>query len=270
MRHLTFIMLLFIVLVSVQCSPTLFPSEPDADVTGKTDTNNEEGDPSSSSGEDYDAAGPSSSSDKDDDAASDGDILWDSLAEVDWTVAWTGYGLVTFDDSGILMEPMASTEEDETHSSFVLSNQALDNPVQDFKITLLITNQEHLRTPTPNTWEVFWLFFNFTTDDTYDTREGNYFILKTNGIELGTYENLGVEHQTFLATENEPQVIIGVSNEWVIEKQGQVLNAWIDGVLVMTYDGTTEDDPLLDQAGTFGLYTEDARVLVHSVEIMPY
>ncbi|MBU0507149.1 MAG: hypothetical protein ABII18_07765 [bacterium] len=251
------------------CSPIRFYDTPDADVSGETAGGGD-------SDSDSDSDGSSAGSEQDDDSATssgqnnDEDIIWTSLAAVDWTVAWTGYGQVVFDDDGVMLEPKRPDVDDELHSALVLLNDALTTPVIDFKITLSVTNQEQLQPTTPEAWEVFWLLFNFSATEDYDTRTFNYFVLKTNGVELGVYENYGVEHQTFLATESEPQAIIGVANEWVIEKIGQNLSAWIDGALVMTFDGAVEEEPLLDQAGTFGLYTEDARVRVHSVEILPY
>jgi len=44
----------------------------------------------------------------------------------------------------------------------------------------------------------------------------------------------------------------------------------IDGIFAFTYDGDEEAIPVLDQAGTIGLYTEDARVRIHSIEIEAY
>ncbi len=193
--------------------------------------------------------------------------VWNSIAEEDWEVKWTGYGSVDFEETGIVLEPMASTVLSETHSSLVTHIPTQENPISDFKVTIAVTNEEQLRTPIPNEWEVFWLFFNATFDEN-NAELTNYFILKTNGTQLAISDD--VVGETFLYTGSEAFAFINTQHEIILEKIGQIVSVTIDGIFAFTYDGDEEAIPVLDQAGTIGLYTEDARVRIHSIEIEAY
>lgn len=185
------------------------------------------------------------------------------LNETYWNVIWEGYGNVTFSD-GIILEPAVSTSADETHAALVLYQPWLDDPVSDFTVTITYTLDEQLRIGTPNPWETFWLFFNTTYDADENDITTNYFILKPNGVELGIAYPDSV--QEFLYTDDEPTLNEGESATVTVIKSGQQLNVTINGTLAFTYDGDTEEIPLLNTPGTLGLYTEDARVVIHAVE----
>ncbi len=183
----------------------------------------------------------------------------------DWDVVSNGFGSVSFDPvTGIILEPKAATDPAETHASLLLSKFTEQSPLANFKITIKASTDQQLRTPAPNPWECFWIFFNYTTGSN-GKKVTNYFAFKTNGIELGTaYDEAG---QTFLATSGTPTLQIGVSNEMSLTKQGQQLQVSIDGKIVMTYDGSGL--PLIDTKGSIGLYTEDAKVHISSILIQP-
>lgn len=185
----------------------------------------------------------------------------------DWDVAYDGYGTVTFDAaSGIVLQPKAAGLPSETHAALVLAKRGEQTPFGDAKITVVVTTETQLRASAPNAWECFWLFFNYTLGDN-GKKVTNYFILKPNGVELGTaYDEAG---QTFLATGESPTLHIGAPNEIIVTKRGQTLEVVIDGQPAMTYDGTSVAKPLIDVAGTVGLYSEDARVRIHSISIEP-
>lgn len=182
----------------------------------------------------------------------------------DWTIVYTGYGTVDLNDpDGFFLEPMAATDPGETHAALVLSDEITGCTFQDFRLTINATTEAQLRTPPPNPWEVFWIFFNYQT--TTAGKETNYFILKTNGIELGqAYDSVG---QNFLFTASAPTLSVGEEYEYVLEKSGTTLTVSIDGSEVLSYGSDPTDDPLYDQAGQIGLYTEDARVRIHSVSL---
>ncbi len=185
-----------------------------------------------------------------------------SLQESNWTVLYEGFGNVELDEAtGFLLEPKTATEPDETHAALILSNfDKEDCPLQDFRLTVTAVTEAQLRA-TPNPWEVFWIFFNYQGD--IDDKFTNYFILKTNGIELG--RAFATEGQTFLETTEEPQLVVGNPNTYVLEKRGGKLDVWIDEVLVMSYESTDFPDALYDYPGLIGLYSEDARVRILSV-----
>jgi len=86
--------------------------------------------------------------------------------------------------------------------------------------------------------------------------------LKTTGVELGTaYDSVG---QTFLETGPTMATAVGVSNKFDIEKIDGHVTVYINGAQVINYTGT-----VIDEAGSIGLYTEDARVHVTNVQVTP-
>lgn len=185
------------------------------------------------------------------------------LSEEDWDVIYDGFGSVTFEEGTITMEPKSSTGPSETHAALALNRATLDCPVRDFRMTVTATTNAQLRTPVPNAWEVFWIFFNYL--DPGGGKTTNYFILKTNGIELGkAFAETG---QIFLFTAGSPRLVLGEETSYTLEKTGTTLQVSINGTEVLVYsDTSTEEKTLYDQAGSFGLYTEDARVTVTSFE----
>ncbi len=172
-----------------------------------------------------------------------------------WSTLYNGYGSVTWDGSGVRFLPKASTSPSETHAVMILSKVA----VKDFVVKIKAKTIKQLRTGSlPNAWECFWFVFNYVPSvDGYKT--ANYIVLKPNGIEIGTMDSsVG---QKFLYTGSIPKLVIGQFNEYAIVKSGKTLSIVIDGTVVVqkTFDG------LYDQAGVFGLYSEDADCLVESV-----
>lgn len=186
------------------------------------------------------------------------------LTEAFWTVVYDGYGSVSFDDGGIVMEPMASIAPDETHAALVLAKTTVTDPLDNFCLTVEATTEAQLRSSAPNPWEVFWIFFNTVFDDGHE--ETNYFILKTNGIELGRAFD-GGDEQEYLVTENTPQLVLGSRVRYFLRKSPGALTVSIDDVPVIDYTNGTDPDFLYEHAGAIGLYTEDARVRVHSVSL---
>lgn len=181
-----------------------------------------------------------------------------STTLLDWDVPYNGYGAVLFDDATkeIILKPKAAASPDETHAALTLLKYTEQYPSSNFKATVDLTTLRQLRTPTPNPWECFWIFFNYTIASD-GKKETNYFILKPNGIQLGTA--YGEKGENFLATSSSPTLKIGIPNQIVITKQGQHLTILIDGKLVLEYDGTNGLKPLYDVPGYFGLYIEDAE-----------
>ncbi|MBI3541005.1 MAG: hypothetical protein HY073_02570 [Deltaproteobacteria bacterium] len=190
----------------------------------------------------------------------------------DWDVVYDGYGSVVFDVSnGITMQPQAVSDPSNTSAALVLAkkteaSQTGSCPLQNFRLTIQGTTQQQLRTPTPNAWEVLWLFFNYNPVGAY--KQTNYFSFKPSGVELGrAYDNVG---QTYLLTKSTPAMTIGQTYTYIIDKQGQNLKAWIDGVQVMDYpNDPLSMDALYDVPGSIGLYTEDSKVNIKSITVEP-
>jgi len=177
-----------------------------------------------------------------------------------WKIMYDGYGSVTF-GRDIMLRPNAASSPSVTHAALVLAKETVDRPARDFDVSFTVATERQLRMGTPNAWEVFWLFFNYvpTADGKKRT---NYFMVKPNGIELGTAsEEL---QQTFLYTAEAPRLVLGRAAQWRILKVGDLVEAYIDGQRVMSFRGKVYDVP-----GSIGLYTEDAQVAVRDVRYRP-
>ncbi len=173
--------------------------------------------------------------------------------------AWTTiYSTVTYGATGIVLEPQASTQLSETHASLTLAKGIT---AKDFRVTVKVVTEKQLRTPTPQGFESFWLFFNYTIGAD-GKKETNYLAIKPVGIELGTaFDEIG---QTFLFT-GPPNTPISMTRTLVLTKVGKNVQATLDGVLVMNYTSTATK-PMYDVPGSIGLYVEDSRARVTYVD----
>ncbi len=188
----------------------------------------------------------------------------------DWDIVYRGYGSVSFDATqGIILQPAVPESSDISHASLMLSHAYSQSPIKDFEISVVVMTEQQLRSPNPNPWEVFWLFFNYTSDST--TTDGhkktNYFLLRTNGVELGkAFDLMG---QTYLVTDHTAFNQIGTLYNIRVRKVGQKLSVFLNGTQIVDYMGTSDPDTLYDFPGTIGLYTESARVHIYSVDVTP-
>ncbi len=178
-----------------------------------------------------------------------------------WTTVYNGYGSVTYDaTNGIVLSPKVSTAPSETHAALTLANNL---QLRNFRLSITAITEQQLRVnSTPNAWETFWIFFNYTP--TSSGKNTNYFLLKPNGVELGkAFDGIG---QTFLYTgaASASSRAIGVSNRYDIEKIGNHVTVSINGQKVTDFTGA-----LHDVVGSIGLYSEDARVRITSVQATP-
>ncbi|HEY7032060.1 MAG TPA: family 16 glycoside hydrolase [Thermomicrobiales bacterium] len=192
-----------------------------------------------------------------------------------WQVVYDGYGQVGIEDNGsrVLSErPLASTGQAETHAGLVVSNDHFG----DFTLSVRLRTVQQLRSPLPNQWETAWVLWHYT-DDTHFY----YFVLKTNGWELGkedgtrrdpdgpacdfpAYVNcLYPGAQRFFATGHTPAVAPGQWHEVRVRQVGTTMTVWVDGSPVVTFTDTLSPYP----SGAVGLYTEDAYVQFDDVVI---
>jgi hypothetical protein len=184
----------------------------------------------------------------------------------DWETIYDGGGFISFDASqGIVLEPKQVNLPKETRSSLILSKATLRHPVRNFEAVVKITTERQLRQMYPNAWEVFWFFFNYNS--TRDgSKETNYLIFKPNGLELGIAT--GDIDQVQLATTNSPSITVGIPHILKIRKLDESVQTYVDGALVFEYKPPSKTKKvLLDRAGSIGIYTEDARIHVHSVSL---
>ena len=178
---------------------------------------------------------------------------------MEYTVEYTGYGSV-HETQALHLVPKQAKSLNVTHAALALPKIEKST---DFDVTVVFSNDEQLRQNNPpNTWEVFWLFFNYKINANTGKKDCNYFILKPNGCELGTaYEELG---QTFIATTNEPKNEMMRKYTLRMVKIGKRVQVYLDHKLIM--DST--DERYYDMEGDLGFYTEDAHVVVYSYDFV--
>lgn len=173
-----------------------------------------------------------------------------------WRTEYDGFGKVDFQD-GVVLSPGIADRPSVTHAALVTTRALAD--LRDFAISVTFENRRALRSPAANPWEVFWLFFNYRSDGA-GGKSTNYLALKPNGLELG--KAWGEVEQEFLWTAPEPTVAFGRNESFVLIKRGTSLTLRKDGKNFALGDQAK----LFDQEGSFGLYTEDAEVVIREVK----
>lgn len=176
-----------------------------------------------------------------------------------WHTEYDGYGSVVYGEDRILLVPKVSTNPSETHAALALTDEIQP---KDFRLTIVAETTEQLRTGSaPNPWEAFWVFFNYLP--TTAGKNTNYFVLKTNGAELG--KATGATDQQFLSTVTLPSTTaVGTVNVFEVTKQGTHVVVKVNDAVLIDFTG-----PVFDVPGHIGLYTEDAIVRIKSVDLQP-
>ena len=189
-----------------------------------------------------------------------------------WEVVYNGTGKVEFQNKSqnqntraheMLLLPKSPEVPEQTYAALVVLKQTQLNPVQDYIVRLEVSTEKQLRVGTPpNDWEVFWFFSNYRQAEK-GTKEANYFILKPrSGVELGlVFDEVG---QSFLKTGGSPLLKVPLKDELIFIKRGANFRAYRNQYLIMDYKDGDSAQTLFNHAGTFGLYSEDAQVRVHS------
>jgi hypothetical protein len=164
-----------------------------------------------------------------------------------WKSWW---GNIAFDASGVTLSSAVPTSPEETHSALVTTRRTW----RDQTISFTTTTRSQLRARTaPNVWEVGWLMFRFRDLENY-----YYFIVKTNGFELGKKQ--GSDAQIFLATGDLPRLTVGHPHKVWVRMRGARVQASVDGTPVLDF---TDPNPLAGP-GSVGLYEEDSQVRFES------
>jgi hypothetical protein len=165
-----------------------------------------------------------------------------------WNTWW---GSAAFGAGGVTLSSTVPTSAGETHSALVTSKRTW----RDQTISLRTTTLSQLRAGTPpNPWEVGWVMFRFR-----DLANYYYFIVKTNGVELGKKQ--GSDAQIFLATGDLPRLDLDRARAITVRAQGARIRVSVDGTQVIDY---TDPHPLL-APGSVGLYEEDSQVRFDSL-----
>jgi hypothetical protein len=160
-----------------------------------------------------------------------------------WNTWW---GSASFGPSSVTLASAVPTSPGETHSALITTKKTWRDSTISFNTTTL----DQLRVGSaPNTWEVGWVMFRFR-----DLANYYYFIVKTNGFELGKKQ--GSDAQIFLATGDLPQLTLNRSYAVTLRVQGPRIQVSVDGNRVVDF---TDPHPLTG-AGSVGLYEEDSQV----------
>lgn len=151
---------------------------------------------------------------------------------------------------------IAVSSSEKTHSDLKLLPQI--HPSSNFKIELEFRIEKQHRTPTPNAWETFWLFWSYlSTGD--GLKETNYVAFKTNGIEIGTaFDSHG---QRFIWTAADPKIQINKWQKILFTKKNK-------SYFLQINDQNIPIDSLSNLyhfPGRIGLYTEDAKVQIRNL-----
>ena len=176
-----------------------------------------------------------------------------------WEEVYNGYGSNTYQSGAWRLRPMSASQPHETHASLVLGKPEMSG---NYRLFVQMTPVAQLRTgSTPNPWETGWITFGYNPDGTF-----KYLILKPNGLELGEF--LGGYNQNFLYTSSDFLFPIGQQyNVAIYVKDGWIVT-YVNGVRVMRYRMNERD--LLNTAGRFGWYAEDAEVIYANANVRPF
>lgn len=171
-----------------------------------------------------------------------------------WQIVYTGYGTVGIENGELSMASKASTQPSETHAPLVIAGDANWG---DYTFTLRMNTLQQLRTGSaPNPWEVGWIPFRMPDQSNF-----YYFILKTNGIELG--KAMSGDQQKFFVTQDNPKLTLNQWNDFKIVLKGANIKVYVNNSLVADYTDTSS--PFL--SGKIGLYNEDAHVHYDNVVV---
>jgi hypothetical protein len=166
-----------------------------------------------------------------------------------WRLWW---GQAQVSKTGATLWSQAPSSPEETHSALLTSSSTWGDQTISFATTTL----GQLRTGSdPNSWEVGWVMFHFR-----DLANYYYFILKTNGFELGKKQ--GSDAQIFLSTGALPGLVVGQRYRIQVWMQGARIRVSVDGAQVLDF---TDPNPL--PAGAVGLYEEDSRASFDSLAV---
>ena len=183
----------------------------------------------------------------------------------DWNVVYNGYGNITFNDGSVTLFPKASTTSQETHAALVITKQNYTS----YNVSITANTVKQLREDsTPNPWEVFWVFFNYESVGSTG-KNTNYFILKTNGVELGTASQSVA--QQFLYTNNNPQLSINTYYQYNLifnkDLNGGNVDIYINQTHIVNYKNDQSQKKLYTFPGSIGLYCEDSMVTITDFSI---
>lgn len=171
-----------------------------------------------------------------------------------WTVLYAGYGEAAGNDDEVVLEPRSAVSPDLTHAGLVHTTETYVDPT--FEVT--VHTEAQVRQGAPNEWEVGWVLWNFRDDEHF------YAVaLKPNGWEISKQDPDYRGNQRFIASGNEPAFPIGHDYRVRVEHDWPRMTVSVDGEEL----GTIVDEETPYRGGAIGLYTEDARVRFHGLDV---
>ncbi|MBN8539488.1 MAG: hypothetical protein J0L82_03800 [Deltaproteobacteria bacterium] len=191
------------------------------------------------------------------------------LDATQWKITYDGDGKAEFQKSGIFLQPRVPKHDQDTIAALVVSRFL---PRQnDFRLRVRYLVERQLRRnegtseSAPRPWEVFWLFWGYREGRSPALKETNYFILKSNGVELGrAFEET---EQTFLATATTPKLALAHSHELVLTRISNRVSVDVDGISALEFSNSEWPQAFYEANGKIGLYVEDAGAVVQGVWI---
>lgn len=186
-----------------------------------------------------------------------------TLQSQNFNVLYDGGGTVNFTAGQMEFYPATAMISSQTHAPLILLRETVNTPVKDFEVIVDVTTVAQLRQgSSPNPWEVFWLFFNYTGGIT--DKVTNYFISKPApyGSELGVAS--GEVTQDFLSDSSLYPTAVGERHVFTYKRKSNLFTVMKDGQLIFTFSDNSLK--LSQNRGAIGFYCEDAKVQIHSVQ----
>jgi hypothetical protein len=188
----------------------------------------------------------------------------DASVHGSWTTVFAGGGPV-----GVELEssakvhtqtPTAPVDSSDTHSSLVRTTASFSG---NMDVTYRMKTVSQTRTgaysgAAANAWERGWVLWQYT-----DNTHFYYFVVKTNGWELGKEDPAYAGSQRFLASGSTPTSALGTWNTVRVQQAANVITVSLDGTVVTTF--TDNERPYT--AGSVGLYNEDAHVRFGTIHV---
>ena len=175
------------------------------------------------------------------------DGLWYAVSNGGGTMGVTSYKEVSDKETNVFYEmPTPPTIPKDSHSALALTVESF----HDFHLSADVRTQSQIRENSqPKSWEVAWIIWHWK-----DNTHFNYFLVKTNGAEIGKYDGgSNPNDQIILQSVSHPKAEIGKWMHWEIITQGDRMSVRVNGDQVFDLNDTSSF-----QDGKIGLYCEDS------------
>lgn len=176
-----------------------------------------------------------------------------------WQTQYDGHGQIVFKDNTLTFAPRPSIAN-ETTAALLLST--LEIPAESFYLKVSYEVIEQYR-QVPNSWETLWIFWAYQKNGAY--KDTAYLIAKKNGFEVGhAFSETG---QNFIFTSNfaaapEPKYLTKTIE--VLKNNGL---SFRNNTGIWTHVPDEKIKLIPSRKAPIGLYSEDAKIKIFSVEV---